>query len=143
VDQIVPHIRASKFSVVDSEGRPRISLGLEPDGEPSIKLYDKHGDQRVTLGLVDQGADGESVDFTLHMPGDGGEARILVGPGSYASFTVAQGSDDNYSNAGFEVERISGVSHARVDLQESESAATLEVKGGRVRWDVGTEGQSG
>jgi hypothetical protein len=49
-------VRAQKFEVVDAQGRVRATLGLLPDGSPSLELTDEQGKTRAQLSLYSDGS---------------------------------------------------------------------------------------
>lgn len=49
-------VEAEKFLVRDTAGKPRASLGLLPDGSPSLNLLDKDGNIRMAVGMKPGGS---------------------------------------------------------------------------------------
>ncbi len=47
-------VEAEKFLVRDAAGKPRATLGLLPDGSPSLNLIDKDGNIRMAVGMTPQ-----------------------------------------------------------------------------------------
>jgi hypothetical protein len=45
-------IRARSFAVVGKQGELRLRLGVLPDGDPGLKLYDRRGSTRAALTLL-------------------------------------------------------------------------------------------
>lgn len=49
-------VEAEKFLVRDTAGRPRATLGLLPDGSPSLNLIDQDGNIRMAVGMKSEGS---------------------------------------------------------------------------------------
>lgn len=78
----LPELIADRIVIPDSEGRPRIEIGLV-DGEPAIRIFDTDGNVRVRLGLehwVDEEPEYSGLVAELRLRGgDGGGEAILDG----------------------------------------------------------------
>ena len=48
-------VRATRITVVDSNGRDVIDLGTSVDGRPVLSLLDENGKRRVVIGFMDGG----------------------------------------------------------------------------------------
>jgi len=49
-------VEAERFLVRDTAGKPRATLGLLPDGSPSLNLIDKDGNIRMAVGMKPGGS---------------------------------------------------------------------------------------
>lgn len=49
-------VEAERFLVRDATGKPRATLGLLPDGSPSLNLIDKDGNIRMAVGMKPEGS---------------------------------------------------------------------------------------
>lgn len=49
-------VEAERFLVRDTAGNPRATLGLLPDGSPSLNLIDKDGNIRMAVGMKPEGS---------------------------------------------------------------------------------------
>jgi hypothetical protein len=50
-----PELRVSDLQLVDSAGKTRLRLALEPDGQPSLKFLNAAGNAQLTLALPNSG----------------------------------------------------------------------------------------
>ena len=49
-------VEAERFLVRDTAGKPRATLGLLPDGSPSLNLIDEDGNIRMAVGMKPEGS---------------------------------------------------------------------------------------
>lgn len=85
----VHELVAERLVLVDSHARIRADLRLMSDGEPAISFYDRHGRERIRLGLRKQWLDEHhaeppGTEVILQMTSDdneghGSSARITAG----------------------------------------------------------------
>lgn len=69
-------VRAHRFEVVDARGRVRATLGMHPDGSPSLWLFDEEGESRVEIDLL-----GGCPNLTLRDESGEGRAALSLGAG--------------------------------------------------------------
>ena len=77
-------VEAERFLVRDTAGKPRATLGLLPDGSPSLNLIDKNGNIRMAVGLTPEDAPSlnlydkaETTRAVLATLSDGSPALVL------------------------------------------------------------------
>jgi hypothetical protein len=72
----VEEIRAQRFVLVGQDGKPRVGVGVNPDGIAALRLFDQNGSPRAELSVT---ADGTS---SLSLVEQGGFRVVLgLGPG--------------------------------------------------------------
>jgi len=136
-----PEIVTGKLTLVDGEGRPRIIIGTSTDGEPSLRMFDRSGNELLVLGLTakDAGQDAEGSTLRMAASDDGAQAEILVSPGNTAFIEIQQGQDHDSSNVLLEVEKPDGVNQAHFVVSDETAAMEMTVKRGKAMTAIGTD----
>lgn len=77
-------LQVSRIEVVDAQGRPRIILGMDADGHPSVAIHDVHGAPRLSLGL----AEGDAATIRVAGSDNGPAAELAATPDGFAGLTL-------------------------------------------------------
>ena len=78
-EKAAPEIRATRFVLIDREGKSRAELGMGPDGSVALRLADARGVNRATLSVA---ADGVSR-LALHGTDGRPRAQLTARPGDW------------------------------------------------------------
>lgn len=138
----VHELVTERLVLVDSQERIRADLRIMDDGEPAIAFYDRHGQERIRLGLQKQWFDDYQEDppgteAILKLSGDdneghGATAELAVS-GTAATFSIEQDRyDDRRSPTAFiEVvdDEVSAV------MNDGKMAASFRIQRGRTVLD--------
>ena len=110
-------VRAQQFSLVDQWGNERATLGLDANGEPGIKLFDRNGTMRAQLDTFENtpslilcdrdgqrrsyyGMDNETGNSILEMMDANGQSLTNIsvdGNSGHVTFSDANGNDQTLS----------------------------------------------
>ena len=70
--QAAPVVRAERFELVDSEGKVRAALGVTPDDQMALTMFDREGTALMQLLLAGSENGGKRLHRLCH---DGSAAR--------------------------------------------------------------------
>ena len=135
--ETLPEIVTRRVTIPDATGAPRIVLGVDERGEPSIRLFDRHGKEQasIAVGALDLkagplGAENPTIaQISLGGQNDGAGINLLALSSGYGVIEVTSTPDETGSIASMEVEADQAKQQARFIVRDRGAEVQILARG--------------
>ena len=135
MDKNIPEIVAARLVIPDAAGTPRIVLGLDDRGEPSVRLFDRNGNQRAFLALSSEreNATGQDPVTRAHFRLAASDEQTLIDltafEGGYGTIELTN-DPETFAHVLLEVEKHEGGRQASLVLGDRKARTEFLVRDG-------------
>ncbi|MBU6428895.1 MAG: hypothetical protein KGR26_07795 [Cyanobacteria bacterium REEB65] len=143
--EIMPEVCARRLVLVDDQGRERIVLGFDPDGNPRVTLYHGDGEEEYSLHLA---SDPASAHLRMAKGDLGAALHLIAGADGHATVEATSSAHEDAATAMLAVSHRDGQPEASLFVGDGPSGfsamvagSVVDFRGGPVR--LGLQDQRG